>query len=121
MLHHHFPGLCDADMPDSDRPYRIFKALDADDDGFLNYAEFCCGMSVLLRGTPHERLRLIFKVMNRLGATLGAGAAAACLLPLGCGVPWKAACSTPVSDRYVRILMRVGLDPRHRAQARTSP
>lgn len=67
MLHHHFPGLCDADQPHSDRPYRIFKALDTDGDGFLNYAEFCCGMSVLLRGSPHDRLRLIYNVMNRQG------------------------------------------------------
>ena len=39
ILNHHFPGLCDPENPRSDRPYRIFSALDQDKDGFLNYAE----------------------------------------------------------------------------------
>lgn len=37
-----------------------FNAFDADKDGKIDFREFACGLSVILKGTPEERLRLMF-------------------------------------------------------------
>ncbi|KJE97836.1 hypothetical protein CAOG_07924 [Capsaspora owczarzaki ATCC 30864] len=38
-----------------------FKAFDTDGNGMISFAEFVCGLSVLTRGTPDEKLALMFR------------------------------------------------------------
>ena len=40
---------------------QLFKFYDANGNGFIDFEEFICGMSVLAKGTKEERLKHIFK------------------------------------------------------------
>ena len=38
-----------------------FAAFDTNKDGQIEYREFVCGLSVILRGSPTERLQFVFR------------------------------------------------------------
>ena len=40
---------------------QLFKFYDSNGNGFIDFEEFICGMSVLAKGTKEERLKHIFK------------------------------------------------------------
>jgi len=37
-----------------------FSAFDVDKNGEIDFREFACGLSIVLKGTPEERLKLMF-------------------------------------------------------------
>jgi len=45
-------------------PERLFSMLDANNDGSVDLQEFICGLSVLCKGTPDEKLKLSFKAYD---------------------------------------------------------
>jgi len=43
---------------------RLFQLLDVDGNGILDLQEFICGLSMLCKGTPDEKLKLSFKAYD---------------------------------------------------------
>ncbi|XP_071810360.1 uncharacterized protein [Asterias amurensis] len=40
---------------------RIFKFYDANGDGYIDFEEFVCGLSILIKGSPEEKVRYAFE------------------------------------------------------------
>ena len=58
-------------FPESNTPYffsqvaqRIFEIYDTNQDGKIDFREFMCGLSVMLRGTLEQRLRITFSIFD---------------------------------------------------------
>jgi len=49
-------------------PERLFHMLDINGDGVVDLSEFVCGLSVLCKGTPEEKLKLSFKAYDLDGS-----------------------------------------------------
>jgi len=49
-----------------DTPFgdRLFDLLDVNNDGVVDLSEFICGLSILCKGTPEEKLKLSFKAYD---------------------------------------------------------
>eukprot|EP01125_Pyxidicula_operculata_P016501 TRINITY_DN5686_c0_g1_i2.p1 TRINITY_DN5686_c0_g1~~TRINITY_DN5686_c0_g1_i2.p1 ORF type:complete len:197 (-),score=40.48 TRINITY_DN5686_c0_g1_i2:107-697(-) len=45
----------------------VFNAFDKDKDGVITFKEFCVGLSVLLKGTPEEKLEFSFSTYDLNG------------------------------------------------------
>jgi len=52
--------------PPKDTPFgdRLFELLDVNNDGVVDLSEFICGLSILCKGTPEEKLKLSFKAYD---------------------------------------------------------
>jgi len=92
LLLNHFPGLSDEANLDSERPWRVFQALDLDRDGFLNFYEFCRAMHIFLRGSPKERLGLMFDVQDHNGALRLFPCVLLVTRAFGCGLVFDVRC-----------------------------
>ncbi|XP_002128600.2 neurocalcin homolog [Ciona intestinalis] len=42
----------------------LFRTFDFNNDGFINFREFVCGLSITTRGTPEEKLTWTFNVYD---------------------------------------------------------
>jgi len=43
----------------------LFNAFDKNNDGTVNFIEFCTGLSVMLKGTSEEKLKLSFEIYDQ--------------------------------------------------------
>ena len=57
IIEEHLPGLQQADLSG-----KLYRLMDADASGTISFAEFCVGLSVVMRGTMDEKLRIMFQI-----------------------------------------------------------